>query len=62
MHFNNESQFQLHRAEGRQLVWSCVGERCADVNVVNRVPQGGGVMVWAYSKDNKHNLILSMAI
>ena len=29
-------------------VWRCVGERVADVNIVNRVPHGGGrVMVWA---------------
>lgn len=24
------------------LVWRCVGERFADVNVVDRVPHGGG--------------------
>ena len=30
------------------LVWRCVGERFADVNIVNRVPHGGGgIMVWA---------------
>ena len=35
-------------ADGRQCVWCCVGERFADVNVVNRVPHGGsGVMIWA---------------
>ena len=33
---------------GKQSVWCCVGKRFADVNVVNRVPHGGGgVMVWA---------------
>ena len=32
----------------RPRVWRCVGERLADVNVVNRVPRGGGgLMVWA---------------
>ncbi len=32
----------------RQHVWRCVGERFADVNVVDRVALGGGgVMVWA---------------
>ena len=32
----------------RPCVWRCVGERFADVNVVIRVPHGGGgVMVWA---------------
>ncbi|CDR18876.1 unnamed protein product, partial [Oncorhynchus mykiss] len=31
----------------RPPVWRCVGERFADVKVVNRVPhRGGGVMVW----------------
>ncbi len=36
------------RADGRQRVWRCVGERFADVNVVDRVAHGGGgVMVWA---------------
>ncbi len=29
-------------------VWRCVGERFADVNIVDRVAHGGGgVMVWA---------------
>jgi hypothetical protein len=46
--FTDESQFQLYQADGRQCVWCCVGKRFADVNVVNRVPHGGGgVMVWA---------------
>ena len=33
-------------ADGRQRVWSCLGEGFGDVNVVNRVPHGdGGVML-----------------
>ena len=32
----------------RRRVWCHVGKRFADVNIVNRVPHGGGgVMVWA---------------
>ncbi len=42
----DESQFSLYRADGRQRVWHRVGERYADVNVVDRVAHGG-VMVWA---------------
>ncbi len=46
--FTNESWFSLYRANGRQRVWCRVGERFADVNVVDRVANGGGgVMVWA---------------
>jgi hypothetical protein len=30
-----------------------VGEQFADVNVVNRVPRGGGVMVWAGISDKQ---------
>ncbi len=46
--FMDESQFSLYRADGRQRVWHCVGERFADVNIVDRVVHGGGgVMVWA---------------
>ncbi len=46
--FTDESQFSLYRADGRQRVWHCVGERFAEVNVVDRVAHGGGgVMVWA---------------
>ncbi len=42
------SRFSLYRADGRQHVWRCVGERFADVNVVDRMAHGGGgVMVWA---------------
>ena len=36
-----------NRPHNRTLcAWRRVGERCADVNVVNSVPCGGGVMVW----------------
>ncbi len=46
--FMDESQFSLYRADGRQHVYHCVGERFADVNVVARVAHGGsGVIVWA---------------
>ncbi|KAL0151321.1 hypothetical protein M9458_053373 [Cirrhinus mrigala] len=45
----DESQFSLYRADGRQRVWHRVGERFADVSVVDRVAHGGGrVMVWRY--------------
>ena len=48
MLFTDESQFQLYWADGRQRVWRRVGDKFSDVNVVNRVPNGGGgVMVWA---------------
>ncbi len=44
----DESRFSLYRADGRQRVWRCEGERFTDVNVVDGVAQGGGgVMVWA---------------
>ncbi len=46
--FTDESRFSLYRADGRQRVCRCVGERFAEVNVVDRVAHGGGgVMVWA---------------
>ncbi len=35
--FTDESRFSLYRADGRQRVWRRVGERFADVNVVDRV-------------------------
>ncbi len=44
----DESRFSLYRADGRQRVWRRMGERFADVKVVDRVAHGdGGVMVWA---------------
>ncbi len=44
--FTDESLFSLYRADGRQRVWHRVGNRFADVNVVDRVAHGGcGVMV-----------------
>ncbi len=33
--FTDESRFSLYRADGRQRVWHRVGERFADVNVVD---------------------------
>ncbi len=46
--FTDESRFSLYRADDRQRVWHRVGERFADVKVVDRVSHGGGgVMVWA---------------
>ncbi len=46
--FMDESWFSLYRLDGRQRVWRHVGERFADVNVVDRVAHGGGgVMVQA---------------
>ncbi len=44
----DESRFSLYMADGRQRVWRHVGERFADVNVVDRAAHGGGgVLVWA---------------
>ncbi len=46
--FTDESRFSLYRVDGRQRVWGRVGERFADINVVDRVAHGGSeVMVWA---------------
>ncbi len=46
--FTDESRFSLYRADSRQRLWHRVGERFADVNVMDRVAHGGGgVMVWA---------------
>ncbi|ROI69463.1 Transposable element Tcb1 transposase [Anabarilius grahami] len=57
--FTDESRFSLYRADGRQREWRCVGERFADVNVVDRVAHGGGgVMVWAgvcYGQRTQHD-------
>ncbi len=45
--FTDESLFSLYRADGRQRVWRRVGERFADVNVVDWVAHVAvGVMVW----------------
>ncbi len=65
--FTDESRFSLYRADGRQHVWHCVGERFADVNVVDRVAHGGGgVIVWAGISYvticyNEHRCIVLMA-
>ncbi|ROL47475.1 Transposable element Tcb2 transposase [Anabarilius grahami] len=40
--FTDEFRFSLYRANGRQREWRRVGERFADVSVVDRVAHGGG--------------------
>ncbi len=39
--FTDASQFLQYREDGRQHVWCRVGERIADVNVVDRMAHGG---------------------
>ncbi len=61
--FTDESRFSLYRADGRQRVWRCVGERFVDVNVVDRVTHGGGgVMVWAGVCYGQRTLCIQNAI
>ena len=59
--FKDESWFSLFRAHGRQCVLRRVGERFADVDVVDRVAHGGsGFMVWAgvcYGQQTQVHLI-----
>lgn len=46
--FTDESRFKMFMADGRQRVWSRVGEQFFDVNVVAWVAHcSSGVMVWA---------------
>ena len=47
-HFREFGSMSNRPPNRRPRSWHRVGEQFADVNVVNRVPQGGGeVMVWA---------------
>ncbi|KAL0185122.1 hypothetical protein M9458_020818, partial [Cirrhinus mrigala] len=46
--FMDESRFSPYRADDKRRVWRRVGERFADVSVVDGVAHGGGgVLVWA---------------
>ncbi len=54
----NESRFSLYRADVRQRVWHRLGERFADVNVVDRVGLWYGQ---AYVMGNEHRCILLVA-
>uniref|UniRef100_A0A669CG85 Uncharacterized protein n=1 Tax=Oreochromis niloticus TaxID=8128 RepID=A0A669CG85_ORENI len=46
--FTDESRVSLFRVDGRQRVWRRVGERFADVHLVDQVAHGGGGnLVWA---------------
>ncbi len=47
----------LYRADGRQRVWLCVGERFTDVNVVDRVAHVGLWYGQVYVMDNEHRCI-----
>ncbi len=62
--FMDESRFSLYMADGKQHVWCYVGDRCADVNVVDRMAHsGGGGMVWAgicYGQRTQVNFIDSI--
>lgn len=45
---HSSSQIQLYQADGRQRVWNYVGERLADVSVLNRVAYSDGeALIWA---------------
>ncbi len=60
--FTDEYRFSLYRADCRQRVWRLIGERFADVNVVDRVANGGGGdMVWAgvcYGQQTQYSIYI----